>query len=220
MQRERYINHQFIYINCKFKKIIGEIQKMKEITENEMKFILTVFRNPKEEYNARNISKVIGISHMGALKIAVRLEKEGIIKSRLVGKARIYSLNLEDGYVNKYIEFLLQREAEKAPLYSRVWIKEIRKIKDAQASMLFGSVLTKGKEANDIDVLIIVNEKNLEKVQKEIEEVNLVNNKRLHPVFQTIDDIKSNIKKGDKVILNALNGIVAKGEEVIIGAIK
>ena len=201
-------------------QITRGIKKMNQITENEMKFILAIFRNPKVEYNARNIAKVIAISHMGALKIAVRLEKEGIISSRLVGKAKIYTLKIEDNYVKKYIEFLLQREAEKASAFVRVWVNQIRKIKDAQALVLFGSVLTKGKEANDIDTLVVINEKNFEKVQKEIDNINLLNNKKIHAIFQTKEDLKSNIKKGDKVILNAIKGVVVMGEEVLIGALK
>lgn len=193
---------------------------MNTITENEMNFILTVLRNPNVEYNARSLAKVMGISHMGVLKIAVRLQKEGIIRSRLVGKAKIYNLNLENKYVNKYIEFLLQREAEKASAYVKVWIKEIRKIKNAQALILFGSVLNKEREANDIDTLIIADEKNLDSIKKDIKQIDQVNNKKIHPIFQTKEDLKKNINNNDKVILNAIKGIVVIGEDILLGAIK
>jgi len=55
---------------------------MKGITDNEMRFVLGIFKSPELEYNANSISKLIGISSMGALKIAKRLEKENILVFR------------------------------------------------------------------------------------------------------------------------------------------
>ncbi|MBI3036864.1 hypothetical protein HYY73_03895, partial [Candidatus Woesearchaeota archaeon] len=55
---------------------------MKDITDNEMHFVLGIFKSPELEYNANSISKLIRISSMGALKIAKRLEKENILISR------------------------------------------------------------------------------------------------------------------------------------------
>ena len=86
--------------------------------------------------------------------------------------------------------------------------------------VLFGSVLTKGREANDIDALIIIDEKHLNKVEKEIEDINKLMPKRIHPVFQTEKDLKNNIIKQDKVILNAIKGVLVFGEDVLVRAIE
>jgi len=189
---------------------------MKDITENEMKFILAILKNPEQELNARSISKLIGITHMGSLKIAKRLEKESIISSRVIGKAIIYKLNLSSDYVKQYIKFLLQREIEHSSAYTRRWILELKNIEKADAVILFGSVLRKGEQANDIDVIIVVKKDNFKKLKKEIEERNIINTKKIHPIFQTKEDLKRNIKLSDKVILNAIKGIVVLGEENIL----
>ena len=193
---------------------------MKDVTRNEMLFILTIFKSPETEYNANSIAKLLGISSMGALKIAKRLENESIISSRALGKAKFYRLNLESNYVRDYVRFLLKREAEQAHPYVRVWIGEIRKLKSANASMLFGSVLNKLKEARDIDVVLITDQHKFPKLRNEIEEVNKVNVKRLHPVYQSESDFVKNISKGDKVLLSAVKGIVAFGEDVIIKGLR
>ena len=193
---------------------------MKDVTKNEMLFILTIFKSPETEYNANSIAKLLGISSMGALKIAKRLENESIISSRALGKAKFYRLNLESNYVRDYVRFLLKREAEQAHPYVRVWIGEIRKLKSANASMLFGSVLNKLKEARDIDVVLITDQHKFPKLRNEIEEVNKVNVKRLHPVYQSESDFVKNISKGDKVLLSAVKGIVAFGEDVIIKGLR
>src|SRR3989338_8954612 len=114
---------------------------MKDITNNEMSFVLSIFKNPEKEYNTSNIAEILGISPMGSLKIARRLEKENIVKSREIGKARVYQLNLQDAYVMQYIKFLLKREAEQVPAYIKMWVNELRKIKNADAAVLFGSIL-------------------------------------------------------------------------------
>ena len=189
---------------------------MKDITNNEMMFMLSIFKSPESKYNANNLAKLIGISRMGALKIAKKLESEGIISSQEFGRAKFYRLNINDDYVKQYIRFLLKREAKQAHPYVRVWIDEIRKIKSADAAILFGSVLRKFKDAGDIDVVLILNEKNYKKVKNEILEVNEIGTKKIHALFQTTKDFIGNIKKNDKPLLSAVNGIYVFGEDLLM----
>lgn len=189
---------------------------MTEITNNEMTFVLSIFKSPEAEYNANSIARCIGISSMGALKIAKRLEKENIVTSRELGKAKFYRLNLSNDYVMEYVKFLLKREAEQAHPYIKVCIDEIKKLKSADAAILFGSVLREYKEARDIDVVLITDKKRFSKLKKEIEEIDKLNVKRLHPVYQTKEDFIKNIKKGDKALLGAMKGIVVFGEDMVI----
>ena len=192
---------------------------MKDITNNEMRFVLVIFKNPEKEYNTSNIAEILGISPMGALKIARSLEKENIVKSREIGKARVYQLNLQDAYVRQYLKFLLKREAEQSPAYIKMWVNELRKIKNADAAVLFGSIL-RSKEARDIDVLLITSQKRFSKLKKEVESINLINIKKLHPIYQSEKDIKTNINNGDKALLNAIKGIVIFGEDKLIDLLK
>lgn len=193
---------------------------MKDITNNEMHFVLGIFKNPESEYNANSISKLIGLSSMGSLKIAKRLEKESILVSRELGKAKFYRLNVSNEYVREYVKFLLKREAEQAHPYVKVWIRELKKLESADAAILFGSVLRKYREAGDIDAVVITDEKRFAKLKREVEEVNSINVKKLHPVYQSKEDFSRNIKKGDKVLLNALKGIVVFGEDLLFNLLR
>ena len=188
---------------------------MKDITNNEMLFVLSIFKSPEKDYNTSDIAKLLGISPMGALKIAKRLEKENILKSKSIGKAKVYKLNMENDYVKDYIKFLLKREAEQAPANIKMWLNELRKIKNADIAVLFGSILRK-KEVKDVDALLITDQKRFSKLKKEVESINLINIKKLHPMYQSKKDIRMNIKKEGKAILNAIKGIVAFGEDKII----
>jgi predicted nucleotidyltransferase len=189
---------------------------MRNITNNEMLFVLSIFKSPEIDYNANSIAKHIKISPMGALKIARKLEKENVLISKELGKARFYKLNFENDYAREYVRFLLKAEAEQAPAYAKRWIREVRKLKNADSAILFGSVLREQEKAKDVDVLLITDQRSFPKLKKEIEEINLINVKRLHPLYQTKEDIKKNIKKNDGVVLNAIKGIVAFGEDKLI----
>ncbi|MDO8517391.1 MAG: nucleotidyltransferase domain-containing protein [Nanoarchaeota archaeon] len=193
---------------------------MKNKKDNKMLFILTILKSPEIEYNANNISPLIGISSMGALKIAKNLEKEGILLSRKIGRANIYKINFKNDYAKQYIKFLLKKEVEESSPYVKRWIRELEKMKIADTIILFGSVLKKEKDAGDIDTLIIVNKKNFEKVKKEIESINLLNDKKIHPIYQTMDDLKKHIDERNKVVLNAVKGIIISGEENILGVLQ
>ncbi len=185
---------------------------MKEITTAEMQVVLTLVKSPEIIYNANSLSKVVGITPMGALKILKRLEAENIVKSRKIGKAITYKVNVEDSYARKYLSLVLVREAHHALPQVKRWINEIKKIKNAALAVLFGSVLKK-KSPNDIDVLFITDQKRFLKLQEEIKELNEINIKKIHPMYQTYNDIIKNIKKRDKPLLNAIKGIVVFGEE-------
>src|SRR3990167_5477294 len=94
------------------------------ISDNEMKFVLVVLKSPEMQYNANSISKVINISPMGALKIAKKLERQGILRSKVLGRTIFYSIKLDTSYVQKYLGFLLNREAEFASPYVKRWVNE------------------------------------------------------------------------------------------------
>lgn len=181
-----------------------------------MYFVLTIFKFPETEYNANSISKKIGLTPMGVLKIAKSLEKENIILYRELGNAKFYRLNLKNDYARQYVKFLIKREAELALPSIKRWISEIKKIKSANLAILFGSVLRNEKDAKDIDVLFLTDKKQFHKLKREIEEINLINIKQLHPIYQTEEDFKDNIKKEDKVILNAIKGVVVFGEDKFV----
>src|SRR3989344_5257167 len=188
---------------------------MREITKSEMDAILELVKSPEIDYNANNLAKSIKLTSMGALKILKRLEKESILKSKKIGKASIYKIRTDDNYAKKYVSLIISREALHASPKIKRWINELNKIKNADNIILFGSILDK-EEPNDIDALFVTDKKRFSKLQKEIDEINKINIKKIHPVYQTEHDIIENIKKRHKPILNAIKGIIIKGEEKFI----
>ena len=185
---------------------------MGNLTSNEMKIILKLFKDFNSRYNANSLSKEIGITPMGTLKILKKLYNQKILKQEYMGKAIFYSIDFDSDYAKSYIKFLLQKEAQESIPRVKRWISELRKLEqDAEIGILFGSVL-RYKEFNDVDTLLVIKEKNLKKLKELIKEINIINTKAVHPIWQTIEDIKKNILKEDKVVLESLKrGIVLFG---------
>lgn len=193
---------------------------MRDVTKHEMMVTLKIFKTPEKEFNANSISGETGLTPMGALKILKKLEKEGILTAKTAGKATFYRLNFSNEYARIYVRFALKNEAEHSSPYVRRWIREIRKLENADAVILFGSVLRKENKANDVDVLAVTGQNKFGKLKEEIIELNKINEKRIHPVYQSMKDLRNNITNRDKIVLNALKGVVALGEETLIEAVK
>ena len=64
------------------------------------------------------------------------------------------------------------------------------------------------------------NQKRFEAVKKEIEAINTMNSKKIHPIYQTKKDFSENIAKGDTIMLDALKGIIVYGEETLINVMR
>lgn len=193
---------------------------MKDITKNEMRALLALFKDISSNYNANNLSKKLGLTSMGMLKILKRLEKQNILQSQQLGKAVFYKLKLDD-YTKAYLKFLLQNEAEQSIPRIKRWVNELRKFqKHAEIGILFGSVLSK-EEYNDVDLLLVFKPSQNSKINQLADVINKASIKRVHLVKQTKNDLKENIKKKDKVVLDLIkNGIVVFGYETIIELIK
>lgn len=185
-----------------------------------MLIVSSIFKSPEKEFNANSISKELGITPMGALKILKRLEKESILAAKAAGRATFYRINSSSDYARDYVRFILKREAEHSSPYVRRWVSEARKLKNADIAIIFGSVLKKEGRANDVDVLLATSQERFGKLKEEIMELNKINEKEMHAVYQSLKDLEDNILRRDKVALNALKGIVAFGEEKLIGLVR
>ncbi len=180
--------------------------------------IRTIVKNPYEHFNSRSLSKIIGISHAGMFKILKKLEQDKILISKLIGRARIYSLNFENDLAVKKAVWSLSLEG-----YSNMrWIEEFRFLKEFDGFIiLFGSILTNPGEARDIDLLIVQNKKELNQIKKYVSDKNKIMTKRVHALLQTKEDFLNDFKKRNKVILEAIKtGRVLFGQEKFINLLK
>ncbi|MBU4069596.1 MAG: hypothetical protein KJ646_01290 [Nanoarchaeota archaeon] len=183
---------------------------------NEEKVVLRILKNCSVEYNANSISKVLGLTPMGSLKLLRRLEEQKIIILRRVSNIKFYNFNFENQYAKDYVSLILRKEADNCSAFVKRWVGEIRKIGIAEGAIIFGSVLRDDKSARDIDVLFVVDKKNFGRLRKKIEKINTISEKKIHPVYQSGKDLLKNLKNRDKVVLEIIRGLVVSGEKKFV----
>ncbi len=188
------------------------------LTEKERETILILFKDFTTFYNANSISKILKISHVGSQKIFKRLLKENIVINKKIGKSIIYKLNLEDNYVNSLIVFLLADEANN---FKR-WEEEFKELFEKDnIIMLFGSVIKEYAKANDIDLMLVLNNKNINEYNHLLKKKEEILPKKLHIIKLTHKDLQENIKNKDKVIIDIVkNAVILYGQQKYLEVIK
>ncbi len=190
---------------------------MVSLTGKEREALLILFKGFTAYYNANSISKVLGISRVGALKMMRRMEADGLISSQKIGKSIVYKLRLDDDYVKKLISFLLADEANR---FKR-WKEEFKGLfNKGRIVMLFGSVLRNYEKANDIDLLVVSArpDKEADKVLAAKAEILP---KRLHAIRLTASELESNVKRKEAAILDIVRtGVVIYGQDEYVEVLK
>lgn len=185
---------------------------MRQLTEKEKTIVLLLTKDFTTYYNAHSLSKQIGMSPKGASKALKFLEQNEIVKSKRIGKAIIYKLTFNEYARELAALFLFEEARTKAPR----WVKEFEQFEKADVLILFGSVLRTNKH-NDIDLLILTEEKNYPAFDKQVLEKNKLLTKPIHPVWQVRSDLEKNLRKKDPVVLEIIKtGLVLKGQHTIM----
>jgi len=162
----------------------------------------------------------MALSPRGAFKILKKLEKSKILLSQKIGNNLIYKINFENDVSLDVCQFVL---AEKeATLYIQTWINDFQSLRElTEMAILFGSILTKEKQAHDVDLLVVFPKENLPQVQEQIKKINQIKSKKLHAIVQTREDLLNNIQKRDSALLEEIRtGLVLWGRNILVEAIK
>lgn len=187
------------------------------LSNYEKEIVLLLFKDFTKQYNARIISKQLLMTPRGALKALKNLEKKEFVAGKIFGKAIHYKINF-NSITKKNIELLLFEEAE---INYKMWVEEFKDFIESEILILFGSASRDDKKHNDIDLIFLVKKKNYNSLMKKIENKNDLLPKKIHPVIQTIKDIKNNLIKKNPVLLDAIrSGAVLKGQKELIGVIE
>lgn len=191
---------------------------MISLTKKEREILLLIFKDFNNFYNANSISKVVKISHVGAQKVFKRLLKENIIISKTIGKSIIYKLNFNSDYANQLMIFLLADEANK---FTR-WKEEFKELfKENRIIVLFGSTVKNYANARDIDIMTVIEEKEINEIHNVISKKQKILPKKIHNVILTHDDLPNNLKNRNEAMIDIVkNGIVLYGQYKYVEVIK
>ena len=193
---------------------------MVSITKNEARVINFLLRNFSKKYNINQLAKELQLSPRGAYKILKKLKNNDILSIQKIGNNHIYTINFNNDIALEVCQFVLI-ETKNTP-YIKTWINDLQSLKKfAKIVILFGSILTKEKQANDVDVLLVFEKKNLLKIQDQIKKINQIKSKQIHAIVQTEKDLLNNIQKRDPALLEEIQtGLILWGRNILVEAIK
>ena len=184
---------------------------MTTLTPKERETVLILFKEYTTYYNANSISKVLNISHVGAQKIFKRLLKENVVISKTIGKSITYKLNFSNDYVINLVAFLLADEANK---FKR-WKEEFKELfKKERIVLLFGSTVKDYAHAHDIDLMMILENKEVKEINEVLKKKEEILPKKLNTIKLTPQDLLENLKKKDKAFVDIIkNAIILYGQD-------
>ncbi len=196
---------------------------MINLTQKERETVLLLFKDYTAFYNANSISKVLGISHVGAQKIFKRLLHENLVTGKTIGKSIVYKLNFNENFTAQLVTFLLADEANN---FKR-WKEEFKDIDGkGRIIMLFGSAIKNYAHANDIDLMVVIEDN--EDMNKEIKEINKflkkkeeILPKKIHAIKLSSKDLSDNLKNKDKAVIDIVRTtIILYGHDKYVEVLK
>jgi len=170
-----------------------------------------------------SLAKETGMSRVGIWKVLKKLKKDNLIILSPIGAGKtstyIINLNWENPLVEKTLSLALTEDA----LKNQRWRVNFAELEDNVSFLiLFGSVLNNPKEANDLDIILVVkNKQSFHAVNKKILKIQQTQLKKIHNLDLTKNEFIAELKGPNKAYLDALKkGVVLYGQENFVNFVK
>ncbi|MEK6871376.1 MAG: nucleotidyltransferase domain-containing protein [Nanoarchaeota archaeon] len=193
---------------------------MVDIINNIQLGIISLFRtNYLSQFHIREMAKLIAKSHVSLLPYLKKFEKDNVLRQKLIGKNKVYSLNLDNNQVKEYVSL-----AEKTKTLE--FIKKeffIKKIYDEFINLhLNGSLILFGSYAShththksDIDLFYIGEIRESEK--NKIKEFGKNYGKKVHLTVMTFEKFDKKLAEQNSLIKEIIkNHIILHNHDFVI----
>ncbi len=142
-----------------------------QFTRIELQIAVYFFKHYKDRYNARQLARLLHINHAHATKLCTMLAEKHLLTKEPLGNATYLSYAYKNEAALQFMKYLLSLETKRAPKWLLVVLHALEKfIPYTQLGLVFGSSI-KTKDFRDVDVLLMYNKKNAERVARIKEEI-------------------------------------------------
>lgn len=189
-------------------------------SEKIMKILLKEFYL---NHTVSSLAQKLAMSRVGIWKILKRLESNKLVMLSSIGNGRtstyVVKLNWDNILVEKKLAFLLSQDAVRQERW-RFNFAELEK--HVSFILLFGSILHSPKEANDIDIIVVINNrKEFKTIDEIILKIQMTQSKKIHFIDLTESGFEQELNNKNKAYIDALaKGVVLYGQENFIRLIK
>lgn len=174
-------------------------------TKIEIAIAKHIFKHFKDKYNARQLSRILGINPAHTNKLCNLLATKRLLLKEELGNSAYFTFNHKNEYAMKFMEYLLSLEENGFPKWMTVPLHELKTLNQhIKLGLVFGSSI-KNKDFNDIDVLLMYDpdkSKDIQKTKENIRKSQLID-KPIRYVDISDRDITTNIK--DEIFYNILS---------------
>ena len=192
-----------------------------ESTEDKiLKILLKQF---SLNWTITSLANEIKLSRVGIWKVLKKLEKDNLIILTKLGIGKTSMTNIKLNWENIILEKKLSLILTKEALNYQRWLNNFEELKNkTEFILLYGSILTSPKKANDIDILeVVLSKKNFIEIDNIIQKIQKTQIKKIHSESFTRTEFKDEIKKPNKIFIDAIKkGVVLFGQENFIKFIK
>ncbi len=176
-----------------------------QFTKIEIRIAKYLFKHYKDRYNARQLAGTLAINHAHANKLCNTLSDKHLLVKEEIGNSMYFSYNYGDNFAIKFIEYLLSLEEKEFPECLSVLLHCLKRFAPhIELGLVFGSSIN-NKDFNDIDVLLVYDNKvsnEIKKIKEQIRKSELIE-KPIRYMDIVQKDILSN--KEDKVFYSIMS---------------
>src|SRR3989344_4596655 len=187
-------------------------------TENKKRALLILFKDFTSYYNANTISKQLGISRIGSMKLLKKLKTENLVTATVIGKSTVYKPNIQNSYMLDLITFIL---AEESNGFKR-WKEEFKEFfVEGRIILLYGSTIVNYTKARDIDIMILRKAGDSGQIHKLINEKQQLLPKKIHAIDLTPQEFMTNLQNKQVAIIDIIkNAVVLYGHNKYVELLK
>ena len=187
-------------------------------TENKKRALLILFKDFTSYYNANTISKQLGISRIGSMKLLKKLKTENLVTATVIGKSTVYKPNMQNSYMLDLITFIL---AEESNGFKR-WKEEFKEFfVEGRIILLYGSTIVNYTKARDIDIMILRKAGDSGQIHKLINEKQQLLPKKIHAIDLTSQEFIKNVQNKQVAIIDIIkNAVVLYGHNKYVELLK
>lgn len=194
------------------------------LTENktEREMLLWLLKDFSAAHTVTSLAHVLKKTRVGIWKNIKKLNNKGFILVSAIGagktNTRIITPVLSDSLLEKILSVYLTEQA----FQQKRWKLNFGDLeKEVDFLILYGSILHSPEQAKDIDILVITAQKNFIKIQQIIDKIQKTQHKKIHAVNFTKEEFKQELKKENKVFIDALKkGVVLYKQENFVEFMK
>lgn len=170
-----------------------------------------------------SLAKEIRMSRVGTWKVLKKMQSNKLIVLSPIGSGKTSTYRISLNWDNPIVEKTLALSLTEDALKNQRWLNNFTELKEkVDFLMIYGSIISSPQEANDIDILGIVSNKNrFLEIEESVKKIQKTQLKKIHALNFTQAEFRQELEKPNKAFVDAVKkGIILFGQENFIRFIK